>query len=628
MQGAGRKKLVEVNPNLTCVLCNGYFIDATTIIECLHSFCKTCIVKYLEKSKLCPVCDVQVHKTRPLLNIRADQTLQDIVYKVVPGLFRNEMARRRQFYNSLSPSESSAKPTSSEERGDVRNVERLIFNRDDMISLSLEYSAREVLPIRPLLLGPPPPESQECPAGSRRYLLCPGGFTVGHLKKFLRAKFGLSKNHEVDVMYMHDHLLDEYSLMDLAYIFSWRRNAPMRLLYRFPVLPPSLMSTSSKADDVVPVPPDEGLSIYIQSTASQQNTSAPLNGTAASDKKGQTPSSDASANANAVCATINPDHLNTASTNGSDKGSVGANLSSTIMHANSVPSENETSLSNKDGSTEHTAANFIKPTELARAKAESSPVKQPIETSPTKLPQNARSKQGSDNQLNSVISVPPAGSLQPPPQRQQPLQSQTPPRSQQSPRSQQPPQIQLPALSHQPPQRSPQKQLPPQCQQLPQTQQQSQSQPRKSPQIVKLSPSVKCTPCLPTAPRVTGVKPGVDQKVPSSANQPAAWPGRPPVSSPPASRVVTSGQRLGSKANSLSKTVPLSHRKNGLSTANGVQSNLRLILPAPAKPNGVTDSREVLAKATKTNSRPSDSPSSPAKRPHLDSGPGKEAAVS
>ncbi|KAH8040688.1 hypothetical protein HPB51_012003 [Rhipicephalus microplus] len=334
MQGAGRKKLVEVNPNLTCVLCNGYFIDATTIIECLHSFCKTCIVKYLEKSKLCPVCDVQVHKTRPLLNIRADQTLQDIVYKVVPGLFRNEMARRRQFYNSLSPSESSAKPTSSEERGDVRNVERLIFNRDDMISLSLEYSAREVLPIRPLLLGPPPPESQEC----------------------------------VDVMYMHDHLLDEYSLMDLAYIFSWRRNAPMRLLYRFPVLPPSLMSTSSKADDVVPVPPDEGLSIYIQSTASHQNTSAPPNGTAASDKKDQTPSSDASANANAVCATINPDHLNTASTNGSDKGSVGANLSSTITHANSVPSENEASLSNKDGSAEHTAANFIKPTELARAK--------------------------------------------------------------------------------------------------------------------------------------------------------------------------------------------------------------------------------------------------------------------
>ncbi|KAH7962372.1 hypothetical protein HPB52_015756 [Rhipicephalus sanguineus] len=537
MQGAGRKKLVEINPHLTCVLCNGYFIDATTIIECLHSFCKTCIVKYLEKNKLCPVCDAQVHKTRPLLNIRSDQTLQDIVYKLVPGLFRNEMARRRQFYDSLSPSESSAKPTSSEGRGDVRNVERLIFNRDDMISVSLEYSARDILPIRPLLLGPPPPETQECPPGSRRYLLCPGGFTVGHLKKFLRAKFGLSKNHEastVDVMYMHDHLLDEYSLMDLAYIYSWRRNAPMRLLYRFPVLPPSLVSSNSKADDVVPVPPDEGISIFIQSTASQQTTDVPPTGTATSNKRGHSPSSDASANANAMCASINSGHVDTATPNCSDKGS------------------NETSLSNKDSSAVYSAANSKKPAEPASITPESSPVKQPVETPPNKLPQNAQSKQGSDNQLSSVSSVPPAGSPQPPPQKQQPLQT----------------------------------------------------------------------------PRVTGVKPGVEQKLPSSANQPATWLGRPPVSSPPASRAVTSGQRPGSKATAFSKTVPLSHRKNGLSTANGVHSNLRLILPAPAKPNGVTDSREVLPKVTKASSRPSDSPSSPAKRPHLDSRPGKEAAVS
>ncbi|XP_022257241.1 polycomb complex protein BMI-1-A-like [Limulus polyphemus] len=30
-------RVLEVNPYLTCVLCGGYFVDATTIIECLHS---------------------------------------------------------------------------------------------------------------------------------------------------------------------------------------------------------------------------------------------------------------------------------------------------------------------------------------------------------------------------------------------------------------------------------------------------------------------------------------------------------------------------------------------------------------------------------------------------------------
>lgn len=35
----GRVKLTDVNPHLVCVLCHGYFVDATSIVECLHS-CK------------------------------------------------------------------------------------------------------------------------------------------------------------------------------------------------------------------------------------------------------------------------------------------------------------------------------------------------------------------------------------------------------------------------------------------------------------------------------------------------------------------------------------------------------------------------------------------------------------
>ena len=34
------------------------------------SVCKSCIVRYLEFSSYCPVCDVLVHKTRPRVNLR------------------------------------------------------------------------------------------------------------------------------------------------------------------------------------------------------------------------------------------------------------------------------------------------------------------------------------------------------------------------------------------------------------------------------------------------------------------------------------------------------------------------------------------------------------------------------
>lgn len=39
MNRTTRIKITELNPHVICVLCGGYFINATTITECLHS-CK------------------------------------------------------------------------------------------------------------------------------------------------------------------------------------------------------------------------------------------------------------------------------------------------------------------------------------------------------------------------------------------------------------------------------------------------------------------------------------------------------------------------------------------------------------------------------------------------------------
>lgn len=40
MHQVSKLQITKLNPHLTCLLCGGYFIEATTIIECLHS-CKT-----------------------------------------------------------------------------------------------------------------------------------------------------------------------------------------------------------------------------------------------------------------------------------------------------------------------------------------------------------------------------------------------------------------------------------------------------------------------------------------------------------------------------------------------------------------------------------------------------------
>ncbi|GAB1600174.1 polycomb complex protein BMI-1-like isoform X2 [Argonauta hians] len=221
-------KITELNPHLTCILCGGYFIDATTIIECLHPFCRACIVRYLESSKFCPICEVMVHKTRPLQNIRADETLQDLVYKLVPGLYRNEMKRRRDFYANHKNNPTAQTP--GEDRGDEA-IERLIYTEDESVSLSLElltsYSEERIRFLtRENLNGNTKKQSKEI-----RYLLCPAAFTVAHLKKFLRMKFELSQYYEIHVFHSDEPLKDNYTLIDIAYIYTWRRNAPLRLFY-------------------------------------------------------------------------------------------------------------------------------------------------------------------------------------------------------------------------------------------------------------------------------------------------------------------------------------------------------------------------------------------------------------
>lgn len=67
---------------------------------------------------------------------------------------------------------------------------------------------------------------------SRRYLRCPAAVSIQHLQKLIRAKYGLSPQHRVDVLYKNETLSDDFTLMDVAYIYLWRRKVPLHLTYR------------------------------------------------------------------------------------------------------------------------------------------------------------------------------------------------------------------------------------------------------------------------------------------------------------------------------------------------------------------------------------------------------------
>lgn len=56
--------LGDVHPYITCYLCKGYLIEATTIVECLHTYCHSCLMKHLSREKCCPQCDMSINKSK------------------------------------------------------------------------------------------------------------------------------------------------------------------------------------------------------------------------------------------------------------------------------------------------------------------------------------------------------------------------------------------------------------------------------------------------------------------------------------------------------------------------------------------------------------------------------------
>ncbi|CAL1383173.1 unnamed protein product [Linum trigynum] len=70
---------------MTCTICNRLFRDATTISECLHTFCRKCIYKRISDDGLesCPICNIDLGCVA-LEKLRADHNMQDVRSKIFP----------------------------------------------------------------------------------------------------------------------------------------------------------------------------------------------------------------------------------------------------------------------------------------------------------------------------------------------------------------------------------------------------------------------------------------------------------------------------------------------------------------------------------------------------------------
>ncbi|KAG8435329.1 hypothetical protein GDO86_013331 [Hymenochirus boettgeri] len=195
--------LKDLNPYILCSICKGYLIDATTITECLHTFCKSCIVKHFYYTNRCPKCNIVVHQTQPLYNIRLDRQLQDIVFKLVVGLEEREKNQMFQFYKERAlevPKPTFPQPILGARTKRRKLLEPVIHIPPELdVSLLLEFMGAEegTGSFKPL---------------EKKFVRVSGKATIGHVEKFLRRKMELNPTCQVDII-CGDHLLEHFQTL-------------------------------------------------------------------------------------------------------------------------------------------------------------------------------------------------------------------------------------------------------------------------------------------------------------------------------------------------------------------------------------------------------------------------------
>uniref|UniRef100_A0A1B0D0E2 RING-type domain-containing protein n=1 Tax=Phlebotomus papatasi TaxID=29031 RepID=A0A1B0D0E2_PHLPP len=225
-----RRKVRDFNSLITCSVCQGYIIEATTITDCLHtcefcrsivwenvmsffllgflslfSVCRSCILKHLERSNFCPTCSA---KPVTVSNLRPDRILKTLIYKLVPGLYQSESQRVAEFHGGALSKLSSGRrrfsglvgipsPEGKESLDDDinHNISKKnesehaddadFFHPEEPISLSMEYHPEVVTSL----------SSQKSSIPPIRYLQCPAAVTMWHLQRFISTKFDLNPNH-------------------------------------------------------------------------------------------------------------------------------------------------------------------------------------------------------------------------------------------------------------------------------------------------------------------------------------------------------------------------------------------------------------------------------------------------
>ncbi|XP_067888615.1 polycomb group RING finger protein 1 [Heterodontus francisci] len=192
----------------------------------LPNVCKSCIVKYLQTSKYCPMCNIKIHETQPLLNLKLDRVMQDIVYKLVPGLQESEEKRIREFYQSrgldriIQPVNEAMTPDLASSPYTTFDYSKAHYYRyDEQVSLCLERHGSS--------LG----KEKGKMVLQQKYVRCSVRAEIRHLRRVLCHRINVLDQQQVQILFDNEPLPEHMTMKQLWLLRWYGKPTPMVLQY-------------------------------------------------------------------------------------------------------------------------------------------------------------------------------------------------------------------------------------------------------------------------------------------------------------------------------------------------------------------------------------------------------------
>eukprot|EP01112_Ceratiomyxa_fruticulosa_P004178 TRINITY_DN1457_c0_g2_i1.p1 TRINITY_DN1457_c0_g2~~TRINITY_DN1457_c0_g2_i1.p1 ORF type:complete len:375 (-),score=101.38 TRINITY_DN1457_c0_g2_i1:120-1151(-) len=209
-----------LNQYLVCSICMGYFRDPHTIKECLHTFCKVCIFRYLSENSDCPICGISLSPF-PFEYVRFDRTLCSLINNIFPQLLEQDLEDERRFCEEKGlPLPAHVKEWIDRRGGPApkpmvvrkltaEEAAKSFYNDEIAFELHLDESAKKA--------GSPLIEL------AKPHIRTTAKITIVYIKKYLAQKVGVSQADQIEVLYKGEVLGVEHSL---EYVLRTRGRDP------------------------------------------------------------------------------------------------------------------------------------------------------------------------------------------------------------------------------------------------------------------------------------------------------------------------------------------------------------------------------------------------------------------